>query len=141
MPTLDVYVHASKRDERGIIAHAGFVRDDLERRGKLLPGAYAMKTGKLTFGKTVEGLNGMDPYNVLQKLPELEAALDPGQKRIAYQFLVDLRLACEHCQRVRAMKRPSREQRIETSDGGTRVADLYQNDFEIVVKRDGKLIG
>lgn len=142
MPTLDVYVHATKRDAADqLIAHAGFVRDDVSRRGRLHPGAYALKTGKQTFGQMVEGLNGMDPYTVLAvSLPALEAALEPPQKRIAYGFLTDLRLACEHCQRVRVMNRAAKEQQ-EESDGGTTIADLYQNDFRIVIKRDGVLIG
>lgn len=135
MPTLDVYVYATKREEQGLIAHAGFVRDDVERRGRLLPGAYAMKVGRLRFGTIVEGLDGMDPANV--DIAKLEASLDPGQRRLAYQFLVDLKLALNHCARVRTMRRASSEQVNEQSDGGSTVADLYQNDFRVRIKKDG----
>lgn len=138
MPTLDVYVYATKRDDKDqLIAHAGWVREDVTRAGRLLPGAYAMKVGRLRFGTVVEGLDGMDPSNV--DVAKLEASLDPGQRRVAYQFLVDLRLALEHSARVRVMRRPSVEQRTEDSDGGTVVADLYDN-VRIVIKKDGQAL-
>lgn len=63
---------------------------------------------------------------MLQRIP---APLRP----LAMDWIISLRRACLHCQNVRVMRRPSLEQRHEQSDGGTIVADLYQNDFRIIV--------
>lgn len=130
MPTLDVYVYASKRDEDTLIAHAGNVRDDITRAGKLSPGAYSMKVGGTLFGQLVESLHGMDPHNV--RIDMLEAGLDPGQRRVAYQFLVDMHLALQHAAKVRSMR--------SGAIGGGQIGELYEN-VRVVVKRDGQLIG
>lgn len=131
MPTLDVYIHASKRGEETTIANAGFVREDAtSRAGKLLPGAYSMKVGGTLFGQLVESLHGMDPHNV--KIDMLEAGLDPGQRRVAYQFLVDMHLALAHAAKVRSMR--------SGAIGGGQIGELYEN-VRVVVKRDGQLIG
>ena len=130
MPTLDVYIHASKRGKDTTIANAGFVRDDAKIRGRLSPGAYNLKVGGILFGQLIESLHGMDPHNV--DITTIEAGLDPEQKRVAYQFLVDLDLALKHAAKVRAMR--------AGAIGGGQIGDLYEN-VTVQVKRDGQLLG
>lgn len=137
MITLDVTVRVTKhnrfvsQDERTLVHHVGQVVAE-PRRG---PDLYNLKSGKLRFGQVVEGLHGMDPHNVLTQLPNIAGALEPEQRRQAVKFLDNLKLACEWAQNVRVLRRPAVIQRVEQSDGATVVADLYQNDFELVVKR------
>lgn len=135
MPTLDVYIYASKRDEHTLIAHAGTVQEDRAqktRAGRVVPGAYQMRLpgGGMVFGQLVESLHGMDPHNV--DITTIEAGLDPEQKRVAYQFLVDLDLALKHAAKVRAMR--------TGAIGGGQIGELYE-DVSIRVKRDGQLLG
>lgn len=141
MITLDVTVQVTKHnrfvgeDQRTLVHHVGSVCTDPPRRQPNATPLYGLKSGRVTFGQVVEGLHGMDPHNVLTRLPEITSALEPEQRRAAIKFLDQLKLACEWCQKVRVLRRPAVIQRVEQSDGNTVVADLYQNDFELVVKR------
>lgn len=107
-----------------------------------LPGTLAgMKSGRITLGQVVEGWHGMDPHNVLNALPAVAGALDPEQRRNATPFLDSVKQACEWADKVRVLRRPAVINRLEESDGATVVADLYQNDCRIVVKKDGASLG
>lgn len=137
MPTLDVYVYVTK--------HNRFSREDedtLVHHVRQVPaGLYDAKSGTVTFGQVVEGLHGMDPFNVQRELDNVASALDPGVRKTAVPFLEALDAACKWCQWVRVLRNRSQINKLEESDGRTVVADLYQNDFRVVVKRDGVILG
>ena len=78
-------------------------------------------------------LHGRDPAHVLPAIPDLLQRVPTPVRPLALDFFAALRAACMHCQRVRVMRRPALEQRLQQSDGGTVVADLYQDDFRVVV--------
>lgn len=78
-------------------------------------------------------LNGQDPAHVLRGIPDMLQSVPAPLRPLAMDWVNMLRRACLHCQQVRVMTRPSLEQRHEQSDGGTIVADLYQNDFRVIV--------
>ena len=78
-------------------------------------------------------LHGRDPQDVLQTIPDALQRIPSPLRPLALDWIASLRRACLHCQNVRTMTRPSLEQRHEQSDGGTIVADLYQNDFQVIV--------
>lgn len=111
---MDVAVHATKRDMVGArIAWVGPPPDFLAD--------YAWR------------INGKDPQDVLRTIPDAIQRIPAPLRVLAMDWFVSLRRACLHCQNVRVMARPSLEQRHEQSDGGTIVADLYQNDFQVIV--------
>lgn len=136
--SLDVYIYATKRnwyaggaDEDTLVAHCGQVTDDHRhpRTGMPVAGTYQW------IGKAVEKLDGMDPKDVLPRIGDMVHKVDPAVRPLVLGFFEQLRNACLHCQRVRVMTRPSMEQRFEDSDGATTVADLYQNDFRIRIRK------
>lgn len=111
---MDVAIHATKRNLPGArIAWVGPPPDFLT--------SYALR------------INGRDPATVLRQIPHVLQQVPAPLRPYANDWLTSLRRACLHCQTVRRMTRPSMEQRHEDSDGGTTVADLYQNDFRIIV--------